>query len=51
MQMVYQDPYGWLNPRMKIRSIVGEPLAVHGIASGSDREDRVAADIVRKLDD
>jgi peptide/nickel transport system ATP-binding protein len=29
MQMVYQDPYGSLNPRMTIRSIVGEPLAVH----------------------
>ena len=31
MQMVYQDPYGSLNPRMTIRSIVGEPLAVHGM--------------------
>jgi oligopeptide transport system ATP-binding protein len=31
MQMVYQDPYGSLNPRMTIRSIVGEPLAVHGL--------------------
>ena len=33
MQMVYQDPYGSLNPRMTIRSIVGEPLAVHGMDS------------------
>jgi len=32
MQMVYQDPYGSLNPRMKVRDIVGEPLAVHGLA-------------------
>ena len=31
MQMVYQDPYGSLNPRMTIRDIVGEPLAVHGL--------------------
>ena len=31
MQMVYQDPYGSLNPRMTIRDIVGEPLAVHGM--------------------
>ncbi len=31
MQMVYQDPYGSLNPRMTIRSIVEEPLAVHGL--------------------
>jgi len=37
MQMVYQDPYGSLNPRMKVRDIVGEPLEVHGLA-----EDRAA---------
>jgi len=30
--MVYQDPYGSLNPRMKVRDIVGEPLVVHGVA-------------------
>ncbi len=29
MQMVYQDPFGSLNPRMKVRDIVGEPLRVH----------------------
>ena len=33
MQMVYQDPYGSLNPRMKVADIVGEPLVVHGLAS------------------
>jgi oligopeptide transport system ATP-binding protein len=32
MQMVYQDPYGSLNPRMKVRDIIGEPLEVHGLA-------------------
>lgn len=36
MQMVYQDPFGSLNPRMKIGSIIGEPLRVHGLAG--DRE-------------
>jgi oligopeptide transport system ATP-binding protein len=31
MQMVYQDPYGSLNPRMRVREIIGEPLQVHGL--------------------
>jgi oligopeptide transport system ATP-binding protein len=43
MQMVYQDPYGSLNPRMKVRDIVGEPLEVHGLDSNrGEYEDRVA---------
>lgn len=37
MQMVFQDPYGSLNPRMRVRDIVGEPLMVHRLAS--TRED------------
>ncbi len=44
MQMVYQDPYGSLNPRMNVRDIVGEPLEVHGL--DSDRKayrERVAS--------
>ena len=32
LQMVYQDPYGSLNPRMKVSDIIGEPLLVHGLA-------------------
>src|SRR5438093_2919133 len=42
MQIIFQDPYASLNPRMTIRSIVGEPFAIHGIASGSDRDEHVA---------
>jgi oligopeptide/dipeptide ABC transporter ATP-binding protein len=42
MQLIFQDPYASLNPRMTIRSIVGEPFAIHDITSGSEREDRVA---------
>jgi len=42
MQIIFQDPYASLNPRMTIRTIVGEPFAIHGIASGSERESRVA---------
>jgi|SoiMethySBSTD1v2_1073268.scaffolds.fasta_scaffold28762_3 oligopeptide transport system ATP-binding protein len=47
MQMVYQDPYGSLNPRMKVRDIVGEPLEVHGLAGDAavyrERVDRLIA--------
>jgi oligopeptide/dipeptide ABC transporter ATP-binding protein len=43
MQLIFQDPYGALNPRMTVRAIVGEPFAIHGVASGSERESRVAA--------
>ena len=42
MQLIFQDPYASLNPRMTIRSIVAEPFAVHHVASGSERESRVA---------
>jgi oligopeptide transport system ATP-binding protein len=43
MQMVYQDPYGSLNPRMKVRDLVGEPLQVHGLdANRSEYQDRIA---------
>ena len=42
MQMIFQDPYASLNPRMSIAEIVGEPLIVHNIATGSEVRDRVA---------
>ena len=42
MQIIFQDPYASLNPRMTIRTIVGEPFAIHRIASGKERENRVA---------
>jgi len=43
MQMIFQDPYSSLNPRLKAGTIVGEPLTVHRIASGQEKADRVAA--------
>jgi len=42
MQLIFQDPYASLNPRMTIRSIVGEPFAIHRLAGGLEREHRVA---------
>ncbi len=39
MQIVFQDPYGSLNPRMKVESIVSEGLIIHKIASKSERRD------------
>ncbi|MEX1019851.1 MAG: dipeptide ABC transporter ATP-binding protein [Litorilinea sp.] len=42
MQMIFQDPYASLNPRMTVGSIVGEPLEVHGIGSTKkERQERV----------
>ena len=41
MQMIFQDPYASLNPRMPISEIVGEALKVHGIAKGVEVRDRV----------
>jgi peptide/nickel transport system ATP-binding protein/oligopeptide transport system ATP-binding protein len=43
MQIVFQDPYSSLNPRMSAGDIVGEPLTIHGIATGKERQERVAA--------
>ncbi len=41
MQMIFQDPYASLNPRMRILDIVGEPLKIHGLASGRALEEEV----------
>jgi len=43
MQIIFQDPFSSLNPRMSAGDIVGEPLQVHRIAGGKEKEERVAA--------
>lgn len=42
MQMIYQDPYSSLNPRMTVEQIVGEPFTIHKLQKGSDRKNKIA---------
>ena len=42
MQIIFQDPFASLNPRMTAGDIVGEPLSVHGLAAGNEKRQRVA---------
>jgi oligopeptide/dipeptide ABC transporter ATP-binding protein len=37
IQVVFQDPYGSLNPRRRVGSIIGDPFAIHGVESGAER--------------
>ena len=48
IQIIFQDPFSSLNPRMTAGDIVGEPLLVHGVADGAEREQRVA-DLFRRV--
>ncbi|MBT3381372.1 MAG: ATP-binding cassette domain-containing protein [Lentisphaerae bacterium] len=47
MQMIFQDPFSSLNPRMTVGDIVGEPLKIHRLAKGTELRDRVAAMLER----
>jgi peptide/nickel transport system ATP-binding protein len=42
VQMIFQDPFSSLNPRMRVSQILAEPLAIHGIGSSQERRQRVA---------
>jgi oligopeptide/dipeptide ABC transporter ATP-binding protein len=46
-QVVFQDPYGSLDPRMRVRDLVAEPLVVHGIGDSRERAKRVRAALER----
>lgn len=41
MQMIFQDPYASLNPRMTVGDIIGEAIDIHGLYKGKEREDRI----------
>ena len=47
-QMVFQDPFSSLNPRMTVGAIVGEPLVIHGLARGAELDARVA-EVLRRV--
>ncbi|HEX8709941.1 MAG TPA: dipeptide ABC transporter ATP-binding protein [Pyrinomonadaceae bacterium] len=48
MQIIFQDPYASLNPRMKVRDIIGEPLVIHGLGTKEERRERVG-ELLRKV--
>jgi peptide/nickel transport system ATP-binding protein len=48
MQIVFQDPYASLNPRMKIGDAVGHPLEIHGLANGEEKK-RIVLDVLEKV--
>ncbi|HZP56886.1 MAG TPA: dipeptide ABC transporter ATP-binding protein [Dehalococcoidia bacterium] len=47
MQMIFQDPYASLNPRMSVGAIIGEPLAIHGLSKGSRARKERIQDLMR----
>jgi oligopeptide/dipeptide ABC transporter ATP-binding protein len=48
MQIIFQDPYASLNPRMKVGDILAEPLVIHGVGNREERRARVA-DLLKKV--
>lgn len=42
MQIIFQDPYSSLNPRMTVNQILNDPMEIHGVFKGSERKDRIA---------
>ena len=49
MQMIFQDPYASLNPRMTVGATVGEPLEIHGLAATRAKRDERVADLLQRV--
>jgi peptide/nickel transport system ATP-binding protein len=49
IQVIFQDPYGSLNPRMRVGTIVREPLEIHGIGSGRRERDGMVARLLQRV--
>jgi peptide/nickel transport system ATP-binding protein len=49
MQIIFQDPYASLNPRMTIASAITEPMAIHGLGSGKDERLEMASTLMDKV--
>ncbi len=49
LQIVFQDPYGSLNPRLTVRKTIGEPLRLHGLATSADEEQTQVAELLRRV--
>ena len=49
MQMIFQDPYSSLNPRMRVRDIVAEPIRFHRLADGREEVEDIVADLLEQV--
>ncbi len=49
VQMVFQDPYASLNPRMSVRDIVAEPLIIHGLTKTREETDKRVVELLRRV--
>jgi len=48
MQIIFQDPYASLNPRMRLGDAVGNPLEIHGLATGEEKQ-KLVLDVLDKV--
>ncbi|WP_413627783.1 ATP-binding cassette domain-containing protein [Fructilactobacillus vespulae] len=49
MQMIFQDPYASLDPRMKVKDIIAEGIDIHGLAKDSEERDKMVSDLLKQV--